>query len=159
MTGRLYSGCFDSGRLDSGRLDSGQLYDWTLGLWTLGLYYWTRGLNEIFSIFSDIYFFLLITYCRDFKHLESSTTDFSHWLWLCWMYCKYLLQFEPVYILILYLYDTSNSLARKQLSLKCNFSWKGVQTIQPEMIQINGIFSQIHPGHPHENISYFQIYF
>ena len=66
-----WSESLDFRQLDAYTLDALTLDDSTLGAWTLLLDTWT------FSIFSDIYFFLIIFYCRDFKHLESSTTDFS----------------------------------------------------------------------------------
>ena len=58
------------GHLDFGRLDSGRLDIWTLGNWTL--HPWTQ---KILSIFSDIYFFLIIIYCRIFKHFEHCMTN------------------------------------------------------------------------------------
>ena len=58
------------GRLGSERLDSVQLDAWTLEPW----------IQKIISVFSDIYYFLIISYCRILKHFERSMTNV---LWLC----------------------------------------------------------------------------
>ena len=86
-TGRLGSGRLDvdSGNLYTWTLDAWSMNDWTLGLWTVG--FWTIG--RLVSkrldfglglIFCDIFFFLIVIYCRIFKHFERSMTNV---LWLC----------------------------------------------------------------------------
>ena len=114
-TGRL-----NCGRLDTSALDTWNLSDWTLGPWTRGL--WVLGPWNFFSIFSDICFFFILLNAEFLNILKP----------LGPMY------YGSVERMAYGCYNSNllHSLARQQLGLKRNCSWKGAQITGSETIQI-----------------------